>query len=242
MKINIDFGDLCEAFEICNVSNHFFIDLEKNEIISVNEEIDDDSEKKLEEINENKYIIIPERIPNEDFSIMELFIYEIAEKDFQLSDKFHEAIQKSKPFKRFKELLDEHSELKDKWFKFKENSIKNDVINWLFENKIILENQRLIPDIKISEMNKEEIEKLPAESKELLPMACLNCENEGHIPSRFFLLNHDNENMMIDEEIKRIMKEEYGINNYGFMATGKELILTYAKCPKCGSEDIFWDY
>ncbi len=242
MNLKIDFADLCEAFEMCNVSNHFFIDLEKNEIMSINEEIDDDAEKKLEKINEKKYIVIPERMPNEDFSIMELFIYEIAEKDFQLSDKFYDAIHKSKPFKRFKEMLEEYPEIKNKWFKFKENDIKNDVINWLFENKIILENKKLIPDIEIKELTKEEIEKLPSESKDFLPMACMNCKNEGHIPAKFFIVNCDVENMMIDEEIKRIMKEKYNINDYGVMSTGKETIFTFAKCPKCGSENIFWDY
>ncbi|MDP2926218.1 MAG: UPF0158 family protein [Nanoarchaeota archaeon] len=242
MKINLNFGDLCEAFEMCNMSHHFFIDLEKNEIIDINEEIENNAEEKLESINEEKFLIIPERTSNEDYLVMELFVYEIAEKDFQLSDKFYDVIHKSKPFKRFKEILDEYPELKDKWFKFREKQIQNDVINWLFENKIILENQKLIPDIEIKVLDNDEIEKFPTELKDFGPMACMNCRNEGLILSRFFSTNCDIENMMIDEEIKRIMKEKYNTKNYGVSSTGKETILTYARCPKCGSEDIFWDF
>jgi len=242
MMLKIDFGQLCEAFELCSLTNHYFIDLEKNELISINEEIDDEPEKKLEEINEEKFLIIPERTSDEDYLIMESFIYKIAEKDFRLSDKFYNAIHKNKPFRRFKEMLDEYPEFKDRWFKFKEKQIKNEVIDWLFENEIILEDQKLIPDLDIKELDNSEIEKIPEGLKDFAPMTCMNCENEEKIIAKFFRVNCDIENRMINYEIKRIMREKYNINDYGVMSTGKGTILTYAKCLKCGGEDIFWDY
>lgn len=242
MKLNIDFDELMGAFEEANSEHHFFIDLEKNELFDINELLDDNSEKRLEEINKEKNLIIPERTSSDDFLLMELFVYEIAKKDFQLSDKFYNEIHKRKPFKRFKEMLDEYPGLKEDWFKFKEKDIRNDIINWLFENKIVLENQMLIPDIKIEELEKDEIEKFPEELKDFGPMACMNCDSHYGFKARFFNINQDIENMMIDDEIKKIMNEKYGIKDYGVSTTGKECILTYAKCPKCGSEEIFWDY
>ena len=94
------------AFESCNVINHWFIDKEKNELVNINEEIDDDTEEKLEKIDDEKYITLPGRMPKDDFDIIELFIYNIVEEDFNFADEFYQVLDKPKPFRKFKNLLE----------------------------------------------------------------------------------------------------------------------------------------
>lgn len=239
ITLNIDFDELLTAFMQSSVSKHFFIDTEKNELIYINDEVDRDSEEKIEEMENKKYLMIPIRLPKDDLLIMEIFIYEIVEEDFKLADEFYKVLDSRKAFGYFRELLDKYPEIKEKWFKFKDKEIKNQTINWLGENNIVLENQKLIPNIEIKELS--ENEKLPKEIGDFGPIACMDCNNKG-IKGRFFEINIKIENILIDSEIKRIMEEKYQINNFGVFSTGVGTILTAAKCPKCGSENIFWDF
>jgi hypothetical protein len=242
MNLNIDFDELMHAFESSNVANHFYIDIENNEIININKYVDDDIEEKLEEMNNPRFIIIPEKFPSDDFRIIELFIYEIVEEDNNLADDFYQVLDKPKPFRRFRELLDKYPELKEKWFKYKDNQLKNELINWLLEKNIILEGQKLIPEIEIKELAENEFNILPDEWKDFRPSSCMNCENNKEIKARIFLLNMDIENSLIDNEVKKIMEEKYNIKKYGVLSTGKEILLTASKCPICGCEEVFWDF
>ena len=43
-------------------------------------------------------------------------------------------------------------------------------------------------------------------------------------------------------EIKRVMKESFGIDDYGCIGGGEKEILTSSECPKCKSKEIFEDF
>ena len=130
----VDFDELVEAFDFCSENLHFFIDLEKNKIISI-DGMEQDAEKKLEKIRGKRYIEIPRKESKEEFSIMERFIYEIHDSGFELAEKFYEVLEKKNPFRNFKELLkSQGEELEIKWHKFREKEFSDMVINWLYEN------------------------------------------------------------------------------------------------------------
>lgn len=241
MKLNIKFDELVSAFENSNWDNHYFVDTNENKLIYINETMDNHQEE-LEKMEDKRYIPIPKRMPEDNFKIMEFFVYELGETDFELSEKFHEVLEQRNPFRNFKDLLLEHPETREKWFKYKDNYIKNETINWLCEKGIELENQQLIPNIEIMELNQDEIDNLPEEIRDFGPMGCLNCNNEEGLMARFFSLNVPQENVLIEREVKRIIKEKYGINQFGVSSGWENELLTVSKCPKCGSEDIFWDY
>ncbi len=240
MKLNIEFEELVDAYEDSNVTHLYFIDTKNNEIIFVNEAIDDDASEKLEELEDERYLYIPPRLPQDEFSIMEMFVYTIG--DFDLAEKFHGVLEGEKPFRNFKDLLYNYPELREKWFEYKHNTIKNETINWLCENDIEIENQEIIPKIEIRELNGEELKDLPEEIKGFGPFACLKCHNKTGIKARWFTLNVTPENRLIEKETRRIMKEKFDINHHGNFGGGEQEFLTAAKCPKCGSEEIFWDF
>lgn len=240
MKINIEFEELVDACENTDVNHVYYIDMKNNEIIFVNEAIDDDASEKLEELEDERYLYIPPRLPQHDFYIMEMFIYTIV--DFDLAEKFHGVLEGKKPFRNFKDLLYDYPELKEQWFEYKHNTIKNETINWLCENDIEIENQRIIPKIEIRELNREELKDLPEEIKGFSPFACLKCHNKTGITARWFTLNITPENRLIEKEAQKIMKEKFDIGHHSNFSGGEQEFLTAAKCPKCGSEEIFWDF
>jgi hypothetical protein len=178
-------------------------------------------------------------MPNEDFRIMQSFVFEI--KNFNLAQKFHEALEKRKPFRNFKELLNQHPELREKWFEHRDKELANEAMNWLCNNDIELEDKSFMPKIEVKELKSDEVN-LPEDFKGFGPIECMKCKNKGGFKTRYFELSHTNENMLIDKEIKKIMKEKFGIEDYGYIGGGEKEILTSSECPKCKSKEIFEDF
>ena len=230
MILWIDFDELVEAFDFCSENLLFFIDLENNKIISI-DQIEEDAEEKLDKINEEKYIKIPKKEPKDEVNIAESFVYEIQEENFELAEKFHEALEKRNPYIRFNELL-KH--------RFREKEFRNQVINWLCQNNLEL-NCCIIPKIEIIEINNEKAEETAEELKDFYPIACIKCNNKEGLAPIFFLLNIPVENALIDKEVKKILKEKYDLEHFGYYLNEKTVIVA-SKCPICGSNDIFWDY
>lgn len=241
VELNLDFDELAIAFEYCNVENHFFIDLEENTIVNINEAIDLDAEEKLEELeNESKeYLAIPERLPHQDKMLMELFAYGL--RDLDLINEFMGALKKNKPFKRFRQLLDKY-DMRTEWNIFKEKEIRNEAINWLVENDIkLIDDQEILKPVEIKELTSEEISKLDREVKDMHPIGCLKCSYKGSFPKRIFEVNLEPENKLDETQIGQIMEEKFNVTQFDVF-TGRGCYLTASICPNCGSEEIFWDY
>ena len=243
MKLDVNFEELIDAFEDSSVSHVYHIDTKKSELIYYNNDIGEPEgvKEKLDSCSDDdRYLYIPPRLPKHNFYVMEMFAYTI--EDFDIAEKFHAALERKKPFRNFKELLHEYPKLREKWFEYKHNTIKNETINWLCEHDIELENHHLIPEIEIKEMSRDEIKNLPEELKGFSPFACLKCHNKERLKGRWFTLSITPENTLVEKEIQRILKEKFNINHHGNFGGGEQEFLTAAKCPKCGGEEMFWDF
>lgn len=241
MKLTIDFEELVDAFEESDVMHHYFIDTQKNELIYINEAVGDDCEKQLEAMENERYLMIPERFPRDNFMIMEMFIYEKIH-DITIAEKFNQALERKKPFRNFKDLLFDYPNLREQWFAYHLEHLKNETINWLCNNNIELTNQRLIPVVEIRELTNDDISTLSEEIKDFGPVRCMNCQNEMGLARRLFLINVSPENTLIEQETKQIMEEKFNITHYGWWSGETPNILTVSRCPKCDSEHIIWDY
>ncbi|MBD3203183.1 hypothetical protein GF327_02735 [Candidatus Woesearchaeota archaeon] len=238
MKLKIPFFDILDAFENASYENHYFIDTKNHKIIFISE-YETDSEKRYEELNPEEVIGFEERTPDQDYRIMQSFVYKI--KDENVSEEFINALNRSKPFRNFRDLLNKYSMLSEKWFEHRNKEITNEAMNWLCDNDIELEDKSFMPKIEIKELEKEKVN-FPEGFKNFGGIECMNCKNRKKIKTRYFQLSHDIENRLIDKQIKKIMKDKYGIEKYGHISGGEKEILTSAKCPKCGSEDVFMDF
>lgn len=240
MELAIDFDELVDAFEESDTDHSFFIDTQTSTMLYFNQAADFDRER-LEEMVDERYLMIPTRFPKDDFVIMECFVYEKIQDD-AIAEKFTEAIGRRRPFRHFKDLLFDYPDLQEQWFAYYREHLKNQAINWLFSHNIELTNQRLIPEILIRELTIEEINGLADEIKEYSPVKCMACGNEHGFMKRLFLVNASPENRLIEHEAGRIMKERFGITQYGWWSGEKPNILTASQCPRCQSEHVIWDY
>ncbi len=237
MRLKIKFDEIKYAIEQASVEQHYFIDKKNHQVILISES-KEDYKKKLEEAENDNFIAIEPRMPDQE--IMESFVYNMTEDTFGIAEKFYDVLEQRKPVMKFLELINQLPELKKKWFKYKDKKMANETMNWLCINEIELEDKSFIPNIKIKELSIDEV-KLPEEWETFGPVTCMNCHNKEGLITRYFELNVSNENMLIDKEIKRIMKEKYGIDDYGCIGGGDKEVLTASECPKCKSTHIFED-
>ncbi|MBI5066001.1 hypothetical protein HZA97_07220 [Candidatus Woesearchaeota archaeon] len=240
MKLKIPFDEIKDALETASFEHHCFVDKSRHEIVFISE-CEDGYEKNLKKVEGDDFIAIEPRMPDDDFKVMESFIYEIQNDNFALAERFHKALERTKPFRNFKELLNLHPEFREKWFEHRDKQIKNETMNWLCINDIKLEDCSFMPKIEIKELKPPEV-KIPEEFEGFSPVECMNCKNKYGIKTRYFELNTPAENMFIEKEIKRIMKEKYELERYGHISGGEKEILTSSECPKCKSGEIFEDF
>ena len=243
VEINIDFDELIMAFENGNLDNHFFINLEKNEIVNINENIDMNYSDRLDELDNDidRYLPIPSDFQWNEKTLMETFAYGLENLD--IIDVFIDTLQRRKPFKNFKLLLDKFN-LREKWYDYREREVKNELINWLIESEIELvgQEEKMVKGFEIKELSPEEMAKLNDEIKSLSPIVCTNCDYRGNFNKRLFSITFEPENKLDFIQVKAIMEKRFKVTNFGTIVGDQEAFLTVAKCPKCDSEDIFWDF
>ena len=70
---------------------------------------------------------------------------------------------------------------------------------------------------------------------------CMKCGSKD-TKAMYFIVNKEPQTQKEEEILDRIMKDDFGIDDYGVFFTGEKTIITTAKCQKCGSQEMFWDY
>jgi len=243
IHVDIDFEMLVDAFEQSDLNHIFYLDTKTGTLIYYNDLVGEpvDFEKYADEYEQNpRYVGLPTRDSRDDYFIMEMFAYTLP--TFQLAQQFHTVLEQEKPFKHFRHLLHNHPDLQKKWNEYRYNSLKNEIVNWLFDHHLELIDQQLIPEITIKELNRSELKQLPGELKGFHPYACLQCDNKKDLKARWFLCSMEPENKLMEQKLKSKMKQEFNVEDFGHFGGGKHHYLTAACCPKCGSENIFWDF
>jgi len=153
-KLKVDLEMIANAMEdVARVDMEYYLDKETGEVIFIPEEVsryveeeeeeDENLRKELpdwqkkvvklaQEILLNKsdrYIYIPEGPPCNGYDLM----VEFAEKveDELLREKLSIALDGKGAFRRFKNVIADYPDYKEKWFKFRDERINKKVIEWL---------------------------------------------------------------------------------------------------------------
>ena len=81
--------------------------------------------------------------------------------------------------------------------------------------------------------------KLENEVLEYAPEECMECEFNGAIPVKYYLVkaNIDNDFQFLDKEVKK----QLGYDQFNQMCCHLGDLISVSRCPKCNSEEIFFD-
>ncbi|MCP5101781.1 MAG: hypothetical protein GY950_00295 [bacterium] len=143
-KIKTAMDDLEMAFEMDAVNYSQFLNLETGGIAIFSELGDsfDEDGNAIEDPDiyddSEKYIVIPGSDSSEAYRDMERFI-ETGVKDQRLRGDLLGALNKRRPFRRFRDILMNYPKVDARWFSFQEERTKNRIREWLEENNLELE-------------------------------------------------------------------------------------------------------
>ena len=130
--LNIDIDGLCEAMEDSSYENEYYLDLDNGEILFLSEYTDDEETKKLKELIEedfDRYERIPKAEPHEGYEDIVDFIATV--KDDHLAQLLEVAIDGKGAFRRFKDVLLNYPEERERWFGFKDDKMEERALEWL---------------------------------------------------------------------------------------------------------------
>ena len=137
LKIGLD--ELYDAMENNSYEVEYYLDLETGEILFVSEGMDDEETGKLKiQIGEElgRYELIPKAESYEGYRDMQAFIATV--EDDHLSELLEVAINGKGAFRRFKDVLLNYPEERERWFQFKDDRMKERALEWLDDIDVTL--------------------------------------------------------------------------------------------------------
>jgi hypothetical protein len=137
--LKIDLDELYSAMENSSYAVEYYLDLETGEILFVSEGMDDEETGKLKiQIGEelDRYELIPKAESYEGYRDMQAFIATV--EDDHLSELLEVAINGKGAFRRFKDVLLNYPEERERWFQFKDDRMKERALEWLDDIDVTL--------------------------------------------------------------------------------------------------------
>jgi hypothetical protein len=118
--------------ENSSYENEYYLDLETGEILFLSEYMDDEETVKLrEKIDDDpgRYEPIPKAESHEEYEDMVDFIATVGNE--HLAELLEVAINGRGAFRRFKDVLLNYPEERERWFKFKDEKMRERALEWL---------------------------------------------------------------------------------------------------------------
>lgn len=133
-KLKVDAGELIEALQGGDFVA-WYLDRETGEVIGLNEYDAIEEEKEIRERIDadetGRFVGIEKMESHAAFRIMAHFVDLLP--DGRAADDFDDALAGNRPFRRFRETLDRHSELREQWFAFQHRRMREEARLWLEE-------------------------------------------------------------------------------------------------------------
>ena len=137
--LKIDLDELCSAMENSSYEHEYYLDLDNGEILFLSEYMDDEETRKLkDQIEEDfdRYERIPKAESHEGYEDMVDFIATV--KDEHLAELLEVAINGKGAFRRFKDVLLNYPEERERWFQFKDDRTQERALEWLDDINVSL--------------------------------------------------------------------------------------------------------
>ncbi|HEX6748101.1 MAG TPA: UPF0158 family protein [Longimicrobium sp.] len=151
-KIQIDEGELLMAMDSGDGTDLWYLDRRTGAVILTDEDylLDDESDedeeedelldedaavrKMIDEDKEDRYLPIPSLSSDEGFRIMERFAGTV--DDRRIREELFDALDRRRPFRSFKDALLAHPEVREQWFTYHENQLREAALDWLRSEEI----------------------------------------------------------------------------------------------------------
>jgi DNA polymerase III alpha subunit len=248
IQVPADLQEICILFEDSSCEHRGYLDLKTGEIIQIFDDIMDPDEKeelddKVEEGLGKRYITIPNAESHEGYQDMEDFIETV--KEVKLKEKLYNAIARKGAFRRFKDVLNSYPKERERWFKFKDETVMERVNEWLEEEGIEIIPQKPIEIREITLRDISESKEIEESWKGFGARGCLKCDSEDGFKEKYFIISRCPDSKEEEDWLDETLKKKYGVKGHGITAgifNDSRGLINSAVCRKCGSHDIFFDF
>lgn len=152
-KIRIDEGELLMAFDSGDGTEHWYLDRETGAVIFLSDDfgfgLDDEDEEEDEddaeggwqdeeralrrEINRDeegrRYLAVPSLGSHDGFRMMERFAG--SQEDRRVREALFDALDRRRPFRSFKDALMAFPDVRERWFAYHEERLREEALAWL---------------------------------------------------------------------------------------------------------------
>jgi len=151
-KLKVDIDDVALAMETSNELEETVccLDTETGRVFSISRSVMDDVEEEDDEaindypewmkemaedaealLNDDKerFVEIPKITSHESYGVMERFVLDI--KDQGIRERLYFAIKGKGAFRRFKDAIAEWPEIEKRWYTYRDEAIRREVLDWL---------------------------------------------------------------------------------------------------------------
>ena len=146
-KIQIDWPDLEMALDSGDGIMLWYLDRETGEVIGLSEwdEIEEEEEirARIDADEDERYLRIPSLSSHDGFRIMEDFA--AAQPDDRVRGELMDALDRHRPFRSFKDALLGLGDVREQWFKYHENCMRQHAVDWLHVENVDAE---LVPFVE----------------------------------------------------------------------------------------------
>lgn len=126
---------LIMAFEYQGPEMQHFLDLQTGEVLLLIEDAVDDEEERERLEDEPERFLRIDPVPSYiGFEIMSDFVETLSEGELQR--QLDRALRKSRPFRRFKDVLYDYPAAQEDWYRFHEQAFIKIIQEWLEENGV----------------------------------------------------------------------------------------------------------
>ena len=140
LKVTVSLDDLCDAYEMNSEEISHYLDVNTGEILIRMDPLltgykDEDLEEELED--EERYLELPTMESRDAYGLMVELVETVTSTE--LRDRLNAALNGRKPFRTFKDVLYDFPEERERWFRFEREVHKRNILRWLHEQHITLE-------------------------------------------------------------------------------------------------------
>jgi hypothetical protein len=131
-KLRIDLSALEDAFENASWEAEYYLDRETGDIILISSMITTSSgiTQQIQNVTDkDRYLRVPHALPRDGFRDMERFTETV--KDTVLHQLLNTAINGKGAFRRFKDVLHDYPQERERWFRFQADRVQQRVLEWL---------------------------------------------------------------------------------------------------------------
>ena len=228
MESNIHFDKLLDAF-LHSTATEYSI-LLKDSILKTSQP----TREQATELREKGVYFLPKKSAEFEKKLREEFTYEI--KDTKLAEKYFESAIHAN-YETFTNFLSSNA-LTHEWHEHEKKYSKNALINWLAKSGINLPGQKLIPEIKLAEVEPGAV---PDEMKSFVPIKCNACQTSSGFIVTYFKTSINCENLLMENEARRLVHEQ-GYTYFHFLGSAKKDLIATSKCHHCNSSELEWDF